>query len=154
MADKPNVQGWQQKWQYRVKIDGFDAAYFSKGDIPSAEIEQSTFSPAGRIHDQKMPGRIKYSDITLEKGIKVGNDMTAEDWMRAAANPETNELGSPLSFQKTVEIERLDRRMKVIDRYTLYKAWCCKIEGDGFDDTSSDPAIEKLTICYDYYVHR
>ena len=154
MGDKPTVQGWQQKWQYRVKIDGFDAAYFSKGDLPSSEIEQSTFSPIGRIHDQKLPGRIKYSDITLEKGIRAGNDMTAEDWLQSAANPETNELGTPLSFQKTVEIERLDRRGKVIDRYTLYKAWCCKIEGDGFDGESSDVAIEKLTICYDYCVHK
>ena len=154
MADKPTVQGWQQKWQYRVKIDGFDAAYFRKGDIPNGEIEQSTFSPIGRVHDQKLPGRIKFSDITLEKGIKVGNDMAAEDWMRAAVNAEKNELGSPLEFQKTIEIERLDRRGKVIDRYTVYKAWCCKIEGDGWDGESSDPAIEKITICYDYYVHK
>lgn len=68
MADKPRTTGLTQRWQYRVRLGAMEAAYFQKGNLPSKEIEESTFKPAGLIFDEKYPGRIKYNDITLEKG--------------------------------------------------------------------------------------
>ena len=36
------------------------------------------------------------------------------------------------AYTKQVELERLDRRGNVIDRFILHEAWCKKIEYDDF----------------------
>ena len=149
MADKPRTTGVTQRWQYRVRLGAMEIAYFQKGNLPSKEIEESTFKPAGLIFDEKYPGRIKYNDITLEKGQRIGNDLEADEWFNSAADGPNNELGS--AYTKQVELERLDRRGNVIDRFILHEAWCKKIEYDDFGDGSSDANMEKLTICYTYY---
>lgn len=71
-----------------------------------------------------------------------------QNFIEAADGPN-NELGS--AYTKQVELERLDRRGNVIDRFILHEAWCKKIEYDDFGDGSSDANMEKLTICYTYY---
>ena len=151
MAVKPTVSGVAQKWQFRLRIEGFDAALFTKCDMPSCEIEKMSFSSAGSIHDQNFAGRVKFNDITAEKGLVVdGVDLSVWKWLKQAANAETNELGKASSYKKTVELERLDRRGEVLERWILNGAWCQKVEGDGFEAGSSDALIEKMTIVYDY----
>ena len=119
MADKPRTTGVTQRWQYRVRLGAMEIAYFQKGNLPSKEIEESTFKPAGLIFDEKYPGRIKYNDITLEKGQRIGSDLEADEWFNSAADGPNNELGS--AYTKQVELERLDRRGNVIDRLFCMK---------------------------------
>lgn len=92
MADKPRTTGVTQRWQYRVRIGAMEAAYFQKGNLPSKEIEESTFKPAGLIFDEKYPGRIKYNDITLERGQRIGSDLEADEWFNSAADGPNNDL--------------------------------------------------------------
>ncbi len=53
MADKPRTTGVTQRWQYRVRLGAMEIAYFQKGNLPSKEIEESTFKPAGLIFDEQ-----------------------------------------------------------------------------------------------------
>ena len=151
MAVKSTVTGVAQKRQFRLRIEGFNAALFTKCDIPAYEIEKVSFSAAGNIHDQNFAGRVKFGDITAEKGMVVdGADMNVWNWLKQAANAESNELGLPSAYKKTVELERLDRRGEVLERWIPNGAWCQKGEGDAFEGGSSDAMIEKMTIVYDY----
>jgi len=44
-------------------------ALFRKGTEPNTEFEEVAFAPAGSMFDQKVAGRVKLDDVTLEKGI-------------------------------------------------------------------------------------
>jgi T4-like virus tail tube protein gp19. len=57
-----------QNWQFAIEVNGFDVALFHKGQEPKTEFEEVAFAPAGSMFDQKVAGRVKFEDITLEKG--------------------------------------------------------------------------------------
>jgi len=58
-----------QNWQFAIEVNGFDVALFKKGQEPKTEFEEVAFAPAGSMFDQKVAGRVKFEDITLEKGM-------------------------------------------------------------------------------------
>ena len=60
-------QSFYQNWQFAIEVNGFDVALFRKGQEPKTEFEEVAFSPAGSMFDQKVAGRMKFDDITLEK---------------------------------------------------------------------------------------
>ncbi len=72
-----------QNWQFAVEVNGFDVALFKKGQEPKTEFEEVAFAPAGSMFDQKVAGRVKFEDITLEKGIlQDGSDEAAREWIK------------------------------------------------------------------------
>ena len=74
-----------QNWQFAIEVNGFDVALFRKGGEPKTEFEEVAFAPAGSMFDQKVAGRVKFDDITLEKGVlQDGADVAALDWINPA----------------------------------------------------------------------
>ena len=72
-----------QNWQFAIEVNGFDVALFRKGQEPKTEFEEVAFAPAGSMFDQKVAGRVKFEDITLEKGVlQDGSDEAARDWIK------------------------------------------------------------------------
>ena len=58
-------------------------ALFRKGTEPKTEFEEVAFTPAGSMFDQKVAGRVKFDDVTLEKGVlQDGSDQAALDWVK------------------------------------------------------------------------
>jgi hypothetical protein len=72
-----------QNWQFAIEVNGFDVALFHKGQEPKTEFEEVAFAPAGSMFDQKVAGRVKFEDITLEKGnLQDGSDEAAREWIK------------------------------------------------------------------------
>jgi hypothetical protein len=53
-----------QKWQWTVKIDGFDAAWFEGCTFPSKELDTDTFNPAGSVRGTNFAGRAVIGEVT------------------------------------------------------------------------------------------
>lgn len=151
MAVQPTFPGNpRQKWQFKIEIDGFDAAYFVESDIPKLEIESVEFNPAGSVRSTKFAGRAKYEDITMKKGMPSENaDLTARNWFKKAVNTNTGVAGVPSDYKKDIEIVHIDKAGNAIDRWLLKGAWVRIIETEKGEGGSSDFVFETLTIAFD-----
>lgn len=145
-------QSLYQNWQFAIEINGFDVALFRKGQEPKTEFEEVAFSPAGSMFDQKVAGRLKFDDITLEKGVLAnGSDEAARDWVKLQANVNLNTGALPDQYMRDIDIVRYDRSGNETRRWTLHGAWIKTLEYDELEGGSSDNTIEKLTITYQYW---
>jgi hypothetical protein len=85
-----------QNWQFAIEINGFDVALFQKSSLPKTEFEEVTFAPAGSLFDQKVAGRMKFDDLTLEKGILAdGSDDAARQWLQQVGAATLGMGGTP-----------------------------------------------------------
>jgi len=141
-----------QNWQFAIEVNGFDVALFRKGTEPKTEFEEVAFAPAGSMFDQKVAGRVKFDDITLEKGVlQDGSDAAALDWIKQQVdvNAVTGQL--PDEYMRDIDIVRYDRAGQETRRWTLHGAWVKVLEYDDLEGGNTDNSIEKLTICYQYW---
>ncbi|MEN6521107.1 MAG: phage tail protein [Armatimonadota bacterium] len=145
-------QSLYQNWQFAIEINGFDVALFRKGQEPKTEFEEVAFSPAGSMFDQKVAGRLKFEDITFEKGVLAdGSDESARDWVRLQADINAGVGALPDEYMRDIDIVRYDRSGNETRRWTLHGAWIKSLEYDELEGGSSDNTIEKISICYQYW---
>ena len=99
-----------QNWQFAIEVNGFDVALFKKGQEPKTEFEEVAFAPAGSMFDQKVAGRVKFEDITLEKGIlQDGSDEAAREWIKKQVDVNAVVGGLPNDYMRDIDLVR-DRR--------------------------------------------
>ena len=145
-------QSLYQNWQFAIEINGFDVALFKKGQEPKTEFEEVAFAPGGSMFDQKVAGRMKFGDISLEKGVLAdGSDEAARDWVRIQADVNYNVGSLPEEYMRDIDIVRYDRSGNETRRWSLHGAWIKSLEYDDLEGGSSDNTIEKLTISYQYW---
>ena len=148
----PMPQGLYQNWQFAIEVNGFDVALFKKGQEPKTEFEEVAFAPAGSMFDQKVAGRMKFEDITLEKGVLAdGSDESARDWVRLQADVNLSVGLPPALYMRDIDIVRYDRTGIETRRWTLHGAWVKALEYDELEGGSSDNTIEKISICFQYW---
>lgn len=141
-----------QKWQFGIEIQGFVEAYFTKIGLPEIEFEESTFSPAGSMFDQKSAGRATFADIEAEKGVPQDvNDTALIDWVKQCISVYQGTGGVPSSYMRDIDIVRYDRTGAEIQRYRLFGAWIKKANFGELEGSSSDNDIEAMTITYQYF---
>jgi len=141
-----------QNWQFAIEINGFDVALFSKGQEPKTEFEEVVFAPAGSMFDQKVAGRVKFEDITLEKGIlQEGLDIAALIWLKLQVEVNLAVGGLPDTYMRNVDIVRYNRMGIETRRWTLHGAWIKALEYDELEGGNTENTLEKMTICYQYW---
>lgn len=141
-----------QNWQFAIEVNGFDVALFRKGQEPKTEFEEVAFSPAGSMFDQKVAGRMKFDDITLEKGVLAdGSDEAARNWVKLQANVNRSVGALPEDYMRDIDIVRYDRTGKETRRWTLHGAWVKTLEYDELEGGNTDNTIEKITLCFQYW---
>lgn len=141
-----------QSWQFAVEIDGFEAAYFTKADLPEAEFEEVTFAPAGSAFDQKLPGRAKFADITLEKGIPADSaDTAAFTWLTSQMDFSAG-TGTPAAdYLKDIAVVEYSRDGQAARRWNLRGAWIKKYTPGNREGGKSENAMEQIVVTYQYY---
>ncbi len=137
----------RQSWQFIVRIDGFDTAYFQKATLPEPEVGVDNFSPAGSVRDTKFAGRITIGDCTLEKGMDAdGADMAAWQWLTTAVDTRTGDQGAPAEYKKDIEIVHVNRVGNPIQTWFLKETWCKKVSWGDNDGGSSEHVVETITL--------
>jgi phage tail-like protein len=145
-------QSLYQNWQFAIEVNGFDVALFKKGQEPKTEFEEVAFAPAGSMFDQKVAGRVKFDDLTFEKGsLQDGSDESARDWIRRQVDVNTGTGGLPADYMRDVDIVRYDRAGNETRRWTLHGAWIKTLEYDELEGGNTDNTIEKLSLCFQYW---
>jgi phage tail-like protein len=139
----------RQQYRFAVSIDGFKGAYFQKADRPKITFDEVEFNPAGSHRPEKLPGRVSFGDIVLEKGVSAeGVDNAVYLWMRDSVNFLSGVGKEPGGLVRDVEITEYSRTGAVVQTYIYGGAWVKEFDGGELSGDSSDNVIDSITISY------
>jgi phage tail-like protein len=129
---------------FSLEIDGLTMAYFTACSGISLEFEPVTFKQGtgSTIVERKRPGRPKYSEVVLKRGLT--QDTALYDWFdevvkAAGATP-----------YKTGSIVIFGRDASEVARFNLENCWPSKLSVSDLSAGSDDVMIEEVTIQHEY----
>jgi phage tail-like protein len=128
---------------FKVEIQGMETAYFSEVSGLGMEVEYTEYRDSSDDNVvRKIPGRLKYTDITLKRGV-VG---TTEyfDWINSIARGEVE--------RKDGSITVINQRQEEVVTYNFYRAWPVKWTGPKTEETGKgqgEVAMEEITLAHE-----
>lgn len=140
-------QRLDQKWQYRIRIQGLSVAHFNTCSELSAEVEMTDYHQGG---DQdpavQTPGKRKHDPVTLTAGASEIDEL----WQLWQKIGNANGVRAKLDeIRKKVYIDTLDGDGETVLRtHILNKAIMSKFSAGSFDASSSETVIESVTFTY------
>lgn len=144
------------KHQFRVEISGQEVAGFQKCSELSAELAKIEYWEGGNLIPWKCPGRMTFTDITLETG--ACNDRQFYQWLVDTGNAAVGgypRRGSGLStpdYMRNLEVIQLDRdALTPLKRWFVRNAWIQKYSGGDWDATTDEAVVEMLTLTFDFF---
>ncbi|MBC8163775.1 MAG: phage tail protein [Roseiflexaceae bacterium] len=106
-------------------------------------VEEKSAGPDGKAILKKLPGRMKFTDITLKRGITSSMDMWA--WRKTVEDGqvETARINASIVMVKPDGTEAA--------RWNINNAWPSKITGPTANATTGEVGIEELVIVHESY---
>ena len=105
-------------------------------------IEQKQVNEKGQEVIIKMPGRLKWENITLKRGISSNKDIW--DWRQEVIE------GNLEGARQDGSIVLYDPEGKEVARWDFRRAWPIKVSGPQPKADSNEIGIEELTIAHEY----
>lgn len=146
------------KHKFLVQTQKLGFAAFQKCSELSYEIAKIEYFEGGALIPIKVPGRITFSDVTLERGSSADRDfhkwgLQVADASKGGPGKFVGGQGARASVFKTddVAIQSADTTNMILREWTLYGAWPIKYVSGDWDNTTDDVVIESLTLTYDHY---
>lgn len=132
-------------FHFSVEIQGTVSGYFTECSGLGSEteiIEHKVMNEAGTAEIvMKIPGRMKWEDITLKRGI-TGN-MDVWEWRRQV------EEGDVEGARKSGSIVMFNQQLQPVARWDFERAWPSKVTGPQPKSDSNEVAIEEMTIVHE-----
>ena len=132
-------------FHFGVDIQGVVTGYFtecaglgSENDI----VEHQVVNEKGQEVVLKIPGRLKWENITLKRGITSNMDIW--DWRRLV------EEGDVEGARRDGSIVMYDQHLQEVARWNFERAWPVKVTGPSPKADSNEIGIEELTIAHEY----
>jgi phage tail-like protein len=127
--------------QFALEISGVEIARFSgcSGLSYSTEVVEYNEIVQGKLVTHKRPGRTKYDDIVLKRGLSA--NMAAIDWYQNVQDGEVQ--------RQDGSIVVYDRAGNELARWNFSRGWPSKWSGGDMDAGSDDIMIEELTITHE-----
>lgn len=104
----------------------------------SEKIEYKASGPKGEEIMLSQPGRTKYPDIVLKRGLTSNMDM--HTWRKEI------EDGKFKDAKKNGSIVLYDQTHTELARWNFENAWPVKLEGPGLNSGNNEVAVESLTL--------
>jgi len=149
MADDGSLQG--STWplpKFRFEVDlGTELKGVSFQEVSGMDVENQVIeyrnSNSPLFSTEKMPGLVKYGNVTLKRGIFV-NDNTFWNWHA--------EIQMNLIKRRTVLIKLLDESGNVTMQWQLNNAWPTKITSTDLKSEGNEVAIDTLEIAHEQLI--
>lgn len=140
MAERDPLVGFQ----YMIDVQPAIKGYFTEcGGLGSESevIEHKIVNDAGNEETRKFPGRLKWGDIKLKRGITDSMDMWK--WRKEV------EDGTMESARKNGSIIMLNQKLQPIAQWDFKFGWPSKISGPDLKADSNAYGVEELTIVHE-----
>jgi phage tail-like protein len=133
-------------FQFSIKVEGRDdlSGWFMEvGGLGSENevVEHKVVSNDGKEFVQVIPGRIKWSPVTLKRGITL--NMAFWDWRQEIVDGDMETGRTPCT------IFMHDRMGAAVAGWKLERAWPSKITGPQMKSDENSVGIEELTLVHE-----
>ena len=149
MAVIGQPRSFHKKFKFIVEIDSFTSSGFQKCSELSAEIAKVEYSEGGSLIPDKSPGRLTFTDVTLERGATQDLDMFT--WFKQVANAAANSGLVDPSYKRNADIKQQDRDNSTLRRWRLTNAWPVKFMAGDWDNEADENVINSITLTYDFF---
>ena len=106
-------------------------------------VEHKASGTKGELVIQKIPGRLKWNNITLKRGVTDAMDM----WTWRALV----EQGKVKDARKNGTITMYDTAGEAVAKWDLVNVWPCKLNGPTTNANNNELAIEELELAHEGY---
>lgn len=142
MADQdPLVSSW-----FGVEFQGQVVGAFRECTGLGSEnevVEYKASGPNGEYVIKKVPGRLKWNNITLKRGITDSMDMW--QWRKLV------EQGKISDARKNGTITMYNQQGTAVAKWNFLNAWPSKLTGPSANASNNEVAIEELEITHEGY---
>ncbi|MBW4436953.1 MAG: phage tail protein [Pleurocapsa minor GSE-CHR-MK-17-07R] len=107
------------------------------------EVVEQKIMQNGKEVIQKVPGRLKFTDVTLKAGIT--KNLEIWNWRKMV------EEGKIMSARKNAMITALDRAGQPSAQWTFVNMWPSKVSGPQFQADSNSFVMEEVTLTFENY---
>nr|WP_321234217.1 phage tail protein [uncultured Psychroserpens sp.] len=149
MPDDGSAQGgiWPMP-KFRFEVDlGTEMKGVAFQEVSGMDVENQIIeyrkSNSPIFSTEKMPGIVKYGNVTMKRGVFV-NDSTFWDWH---AQITMNTIK-----RRTVLIKLLDEQGKVTMQWQLNNAWPTKITSTDLKSDGNEVAVDTLEIAHEQLI--
>jgi phage tail-like protein len=131
-------------FHYAIEVQGVITGYFTECSGIGSEhevIEHKIVDVKGHEHIQKIPGRIKWDNITLKRGIT--DNMDIWEWRDQVVQGKVDEArhnGSVIMF---------DQGLNEVARWNFENAWPVKVSGPQVKSDSNEFGIEEVVLAHE-----
>ncbi|MDC0714244.1 phage tail protein [Stigmatella sp. ncwal1] len=142
-------RSFHKRFKFVVEIDSVASAGFQKCSELSVEVANVQYFEGGSLIPNKSPGRLTFSDVTLERGATQDHELF--DWFQDVVHTASG-LGLPDSlYKRNLDIVQQDRDGTTLRRWSLARAWPVKFVAGEWDNESDENVIESVTLTYDFF---
>jgi phage tail-like protein len=131
-------------FHFQIEVSGKVAGFFTEISGLGSEtevIEHKVVDPAGHDIIQKLPGRLKWTEVTLKRGITSVMDFW--DWRKMV------EDGNVQGARSNGSIIMLDQSLKPVAQWDFVNGWPSKISGPQVQSDSNAFGVEEMTIVHE-----
>jgi phage tail-like protein len=134
-------------FNFALEIQGVITGYFTEVSGIGSEtetVEQKVVNDKGVQVVLKVPGRLKWGDITLKRGITSNLDIWT--WRKMV------EDGDVKGARKNGTITMFDQKLAPVAKWSFKNAWPQKVTGPTPKSDGNDIGMEELVIVHEYIV--
>lgn len=131
-------------FNFLLELDGAIAGYFTECNGVGSEheiIEHKVVDNKGHEMVRKIPGRLKWTDITLKRGIT--SDLQIWDWRQNVIE------GKMKDSRKNVTVTMFSRDYQPVAKWHFTNAWPSKVTGPSFKADDNSFGVEEVTIVHE-----
>lgn len=131
-------------FNFMLELEGAIAGYFTECSGIGSEheiVEHKVVDKSGHEIVRKIPGRMKWQDVSLKRGIT--SDMQIYDWRQLAVE------GKMSDARKNCTITMLSRDYAPVAVWHFHNAWPSKVTGPNLKADSNEFGVEEVTIVHE-----
>ena len=140
---------FHKKFKFIIEIDEISVAGFQKCSALEAEVAIIQQSEGGVVIPNKSPGRVSFSDLTLERG--AADDREMYDWWKQVVDAAANIGLDEPDFKRNLDIVQQARSGAELLRWRVLGAWPTKFVAGEWDNEADENVIQMTTITYDTF---
>ena len=143
MAIIGQPRSFHKRFKFLCEADGLGHSGFQKCSELSVEVASVQYFEGGSLIPNKSPGRLTFSDVTLERGATQDHELFVH---------MSSGLGLPaILYKRHLDIVQQDRDGTTLRRWSLAHAWPVKFVAGEWDNESDENVIESVTLTYDFF---
>lgn len=131
-------------FNFMLELEGAIAGYFTECSGIGSEheiVEHKVVDKQGHEIVRKLPGRLKWQDVSLKRGIT--SDLQIWKWRDDCLK------GDVKAARKNISITMLDRAYAPVAKWHFANAWPSKVSGPSLKSDSNEIGIEEVTIVHE-----